>query len=147
MSVNTAKRKSRRRIRIRLEDEADDVGYGKPPRSHQFKPGQSGNPKGRKKGIKNEVTILQELLQHKVSLSERGKTRKIILLEAILRKVAEDCLRGNIKSVGFLLNRYYAAAAGDTAQGDLSEDDKAVLEAYLREFKNKPEDDGGEGQP
>ena len=54
------------------------------------------------------MTILQELLQHKVVLNERGKTRKIILLEAILRKVAEDCLRGNIKSVGFLLNRYYA---------------------------------------
>ena len=24
-----------------------DVGYGKPPKSGQFKPGQSGNPKGR----------------------------------------------------------------------------------------------------
>jgi hypothetical protein len=29
----------------------------------------------------------------------------------------------------------------------LSEDDKAVLDAYLRKLKNKPEDDGGEGQP
>ena len=143
MSANTAKRKPRRRVRIRLKDDAEDVGYGKPPRRHQFKPGQSGNPKGRKKGVKNEITILQELLQHKVALNERGKTRKIILLEAILRKVAEDCLRGNIKSVGFLLNRYYAAAAGDAAQSDLSEDDKAVFEAYLRDLKTKPDDDGG----
>lgn len=132
-----------RRVRIRIEDDAEDLGYGKPPRRHRFKPGQSGNPKGRKKGVKNETTILKELLQHKVSLNERGKTRKITLLEAILRKVAEDCLRGNIKSVGFLLNRYYVAAAGDAAQGDLGEDDKAVLEAYLREFKIKP-DDGGD---
>lgn len=95
--------------------------------------GQSGNPKGRKKGVKSEITILQELLQHKVSLNERSKTRKIALLEAILRKVAEDCLRGNIKSVGFLLNRYYATAAGDAAQADLGEDDKAVLEAQLHQ--------------
>ena len=136
------KKKRRPVVRLRLED--DDVGYGKPPRRHQFKPGQSGNPKGRKKGVKNEITILQELLQHKVSLNERGKTRKIILVEAILRKVAEDCLRGNIKSVGFLLNRYYAAAAGDAAQADLGEDDKAVLEAYLREFKANPDDSGGQ---
>jgi hypothetical protein len=142
MSAHHGARKPRRRVRLRLEDSHDEVGYGKPPRSHQFKPGESGNPKGRKKGTKNEVTILQELLQHKVTLNERGKARKIILLEAILRKVAEDCLRGNIKSVGFLLNRYYAAAAGETAQADLSEDDKAVLEAYLRDFKNKPEEDG-----
>ena len=26
------------------------VGYAKPPGAHQFKPGQSGNPKGRQKG-------------------------------------------------------------------------------------------------
>jgi hypothetical protein len=136
-------RKKRRIVRVRLEDDDEEVGYGKPPRAYTWKPGQSGNLKGRKKGVKNEVTILQELLQHKVSLNERGKTRKITLLEAILRKVMEDCLRGNIKSIGFLLNRYYAAAANDAAQADLSEDDKAVLEAYLREFR-KPEDQGGE---
>jgi hypothetical protein len=142
MSANSTKRKRRPVVRLRLEDDGEDVGYGKPPRHHQFKPGQSGNPKGRKKGVKNEATILHELLQHKVALNERGKTRKIILHEAILRKVAEDCLRGNIKSVGYLLSRYYIAAAGDAAQADLSEDDKAVLEAYLRDFKNKPENDG-----
>jgi hypothetical protein len=143
MSAKNGEGKRRRPIRLRLEDDDEEVGYGKPPRRHQFKSGQSGNPKGRKKGVKNEVTILQELLQHKVALNERGKTRKIILLEAILRKVAEDCLRGNIKSVGFLLNRYYAAAAGDAVQADLSEDDKEVLDAYLRDFK-KPTQDGGD---
>lgn len=146
MTANTAKRKPRRRVRIRLKDDAEDVGYGKPPRHHQFKPGESGNPKGRKKGVKNEVAILQELLQHKVTLNERGKTRKITLLEAIMRKVADDCLKGNIKSVGFLLNRYYAAAAGEAVEGDLSEDDKAVLENYLRDLKSTTEGGGGESQ-
>jgi hypothetical protein len=145
MTKKSAKRKSKPKARTRVEAD-EDVGYGKPPRANQFKPGQSGNPKGRKKGIKNEVTILQELLEHMVALNERGKTRKITLLEAILRKVAEDGLRGNIKSVGFLLNRYYAAAAGNIAQADFSEEDKAVLEAYLREHE-KPADDGKEGQP
>jgi hypothetical protein len=140
MSAHRGARKRRRVVRVRLEDDQDEVGYGKPPRRHQFKPGESGNPKGRKKGAKSEVTILQELLQHKVTVTEHGKPRKLTLLETILRKVAEDCLRGNIKSIGFLLNRYYAAVAGETSQGDLSEDDKAVLDEYLKNFKKKSED-------
>jgi hypothetical protein len=140
MTIKTSKRKSTPRVRIRVEAD-EDVGYGKPPSANRFKPGQSGNPNGRPKGSRNEATILQELLQHKVALNERGKTRKIILLEAILRKVAEDCLRGNTKSISFLLNRYQAAAAGDAVQGDISEDDKAVMEAFLREFKPAKNDE------
>lgn len=35
------------RKRVRLEPSDDDVGYGKPPKTYQFKPGKSGNPKGR----------------------------------------------------------------------------------------------------
>jgi hypothetical protein len=131
---------SRPRIRIRLHQE-DEVGYGKPPRAHQFKPGQSGNPKGRKMGVKNEATILHELLQQKVTLTERGKTRKVTLLEAILRKLAEECLRGNIRSTAFLLNRFQATSMGDGSQADIGEDDKAVLEAYIKELQ--PKNDGG----
>ena len=48
-------RKPQTRLRLEPDDEAEDpVGYGKPPRAHQFKAGQSGNPNGRPKGSKNE---------------------------------------------------------------------------------------------
>ena len=142
------KSKSRPRVRVRLEDEADDVGYGKPPRRHQFKPGQSGNPKGRKKGVKNEATILQELLQQKVAVNDRGKRRKIMLLEAVLRRIIDDCLKGNTKSAAFLLNRYHMHVTGvDSAPSDVGEDDKAVLQAFLREITPKSEDEDNAGAP
>jgi len=32
------------------ENTGSEVGYKKPPKEHQFKPGQSGNPGGRPKG-------------------------------------------------------------------------------------------------
>lgn len=113
----------------------DDVGYGKPPRAHRFKPGTSGNPKGRPKGAKSEATILQDLLQQKIGLNERGKTRRITLHEAILRRIAEDCLKGNTKSAAFLLNRYHAMSASKPEEAGLSEDEKTVLETYLKGFQ------------
>jgi hypothetical protein len=135
--------KGRKRVRIQTDREENEVGYGSPPRAHQFKPGKSGNPRGRPRGAKNEETILRELLQHKVGINERGKTRKISLLEAVFRKVAEDCLKGNLKSLAFLLNRYGAIPRGDPTQAGIGQDDKAVLEAYLREFR-PAKDDGGD---
>ena len=54
-------------------ENSDGVGYGKPPSEHTWKPGQSGNPKGRPKGSKNKSTILREIFQRKIeSRSERG---------------------------------------------------------------------------
>jgi len=115
----------------------DEVGYGKPPRAHQFKPGKSGNPKGRPKGAKSEETLLRELLQQKISLNERGKTRRITVLEGILRRIAEDCLKGNTKSAAFLLNRLNAITSGEPVESALSEDDDAVLQAYIQKCQPK----------
>jgi hypothetical protein len=122
-------------------EKEDDVGYGKPPRAHQFKHGESGNPKGRPEGAKSEATILHELLQQKISLNERGRTRKITLHEAILRRIAEDCLKGNTKSAAFLLNRHHEITANEPDEAGLSEDEKTVLETYLKDLQLNPKKD------
>ncbi len=137
------KRKPPAKKRTRPAADDNDVGYGKPPRANQFKPGESGNPKGRPKGAKSAETILGELLQQKISLNERGRTRRITVLEGILRRIAEDCLKGNIKSAAFLLNRLQAMSSGETDESGLSEDEQTVLETYLKKFQSNldPEQD------
>ena len=42
---------------------SDDVGYGRPPKHTRFKPGQSGNPKGRPGG-KAATKADGEMLAH-----------------------------------------------------------------------------------
>jgi hypothetical protein len=120
--------------RVRIRDAASDseVGYGRPPKSTQFKSGQSGNPKGRPKGAKNEATILHELLHRKIPVREGGRTRKIMVLEAILTRFAEDSLKGNTKSAAFLLNRHGAVESGDPQRSDLNDDDQDILNAYAQ---------------
>jgi len=34
---------------------SNDVGYGRPPVQHRFKPGQSGNPGSRPKGLARKI--------------------------------------------------------------------------------------------
>lgn len=111
------------------------VGYGRPPRAHQFKPGQSGNPRGRPKGAKNEGTILHELLHRKIEVREGGRARKITVIEAILLRFTEDALKGNTKTATFLFNRYAAAHVETEPNEDISEDDREVLEAFVRRFE------------
>ena len=51
--------------------------------AHKFKPGQSGNPKGRPKGAKNESTILREIFERKIESQTGNRSRKITILEGI----------------------------------------------------------------
>lgn len=128
--------------RVQRKTSDERVGYGKPPKAHRFKPGQSGNPKGRKKGVKNHETIVKELMQRTVPMPMRGKIKKISLREAIYLRIADDSLKGNIKSAAFLFSRDQMIEMGsDDIRGGLSNDDQAVLEAYLAEFRSKPSGD------
>lgn len=107
-------------------DGADDqVGYRKPPRAYTWTKGQSGNPKGRRKGAKNESTVIREVLTRKIEIRIGGRVRKTTVLEAIVFKVAEDSLKGNTKSAAFLLNRFAALVSGELQPQDMSEDDRA----------------------
>ncbi|EKS41394.1 MAG TPA: hypothetical protein DEA80_19805 [Afipia sp.] len=133
-SIPKVKRVFRKRVRLKSSDE--DVGYGKPPKANQFRPGKSGNPKGRPKGAKSRELILRELLDSKITMRRDGKIRRITVIEGIFHKVVEDSLKGNIKSATFLLNQLAAIASNAGDESEISRDDKAVLDAYLRDFQS-----------
>ncbi|MBR1276090.1 DUF5681 domain-containing protein [Bradyrhizobium sp. AUGA SZCCT0283] len=141
---NARKRKIKR-LRLPSRDD-DSVGYGRPPRAHQFKPGQSGNPKGRPKGRKNEATMLDELLFQRIPVRQGGRELRMTVIEAIFRRLAEDSLKGNIKAAGFLFNRLSAISSDQPQQSELMGDDQAVLKAYLNDYLSKTEKDGKRGK-
>jgi hypothetical protein len=123
--------------RPRRSGRGSSVGYGRPPREHRWKPGQSGNPRGRPKNSKNESTILREILARKIESRSTGGTRKISVVEGILLRITEDALKGNTKSATFLLNRYAAMVSGEIQRQDLSADDQEVLEAFAERMKQQ----------
>jgi len=131
-----------RRIRPRVarsakteRSRAYDVGYGRPPQEHQFKPGRSGNLKGRPRGAKNEETILNNLLNRKIDIREGGRTRKISVLEAMLLKFAEEALKGNPKAATFLLNRYRPPESNEGSDNEMKREDQEILDAFARRLE------------
>ena len=76
----------------------NEVGYRRPPLSGQFKPGASGNPKGRPKGSKNFATLLETELQQQIVVSENGKKRSLTRLQALAKKMVSAALQEGPKS-------------------------------------------------
>jgi hypothetical protein len=116
------------------------VGKGKPPVEHQWKPGQSGNNRGRPKGTKSEETILKQVLLLKIRIPIAGKIMDVTLREGIYYRMASDALAGNIKSATFLLNRFVAVLSGDKAAATMDDDDRAILLDYLGRIQSERED-------
>lgn len=72
-----------------------DVGYGRPPKETRFRPGQSGNPTGYRKGSKTIGARLRELMNSKVTVTEHGRTHRISRLDVMLRQLTNDAMRGS----------------------------------------------------
>ena len=75
-----------------------EVGFGKPPRMHQFKAGNNANPRGRPKGVRNQKVVVEQLLLEPIPVREGNTVKKMSKLEAILTQTINDALKGDHKS-------------------------------------------------
>lgn len=83
-----------------MAEERDyEVGKGKPPKAHQFKPGQSGNPAGarRHRGRKHGHTLRELAIasaNEMVTITVNSRKTKVTKKEAIALAVMNDALTG-----------------------------------------------------
>lgn len=84
-----------------------EVGYGKPPEETRFKPGQSGNPRGRPKGAKNKRPGLHEERMKEIILDEAyrditirdgDRNVSIPMAQAVFRSVAINAAKGQSRA-------------------------------------------------
>jgi len=80
------------------------VGKYRPPVEKQYRPGQSGNPKGRPRGRRNTKTIIERVLEEPVSVRLGEKTRTLPMVEAILYAQAARAVQGDVRSAGFVFD-------------------------------------------
>lgn len=86
----------------------------KPARAHLWKPGQSGNPAGRPKGSKNNITLLRQALEGELRV-QIGPHMAEVLLVAI--NMAKD---GNESMIKLLVDKCLPTSKGDDNTGEES---------------------------
>jgi len=118
-----------------------EVGYKKPPKATQFKKGQSGNRRGRPKGTKNLKADLLEEMQEQIRVREGNREKKISKQRGIVKNLAAQAFKGNVRAANTLLGYVYRLTHADATTEpavDLSGDDLAIIEGFTKRRTAKP---------
>ncbi len=75
-------------------------GFGTPPIANRFKPGQSGNPKGRpKKRAGDPLDIIMDVLTRPITIEVNGRSYHGPGIELVAKGVARRAASGNSRAV------------------------------------------------
>jgi hypothetical protein len=106
------------------------VGYRRPPIHTRFKPGQSGNPKGRPKGPRNLSSEVAKAMAMPVPVTVNGRRKNVRTITALVWRLREKALGGDHKSLLLLINLIQSSQCEEKGQDSLSAllaEDKAIL--------------------
>jgi hypothetical protein len=136
------------------------VGPGRPPKQHQFKPGQSGNPAGARRKPKSIALDLKELLERtlkeEVTLRQGEREKIITKAAAGIQHLVNQFAKGDrharrdlfalAETLGVDL---VAGGAGleQTVAAALSANDEALLADYVRRHATLHTDEIDAGDP
>lgn len=127
-----------------MDDEEEAVGYGRPPKANRFKPGQSGNPKGRPKGRLSFQTQMMNVLNMKVVITDKnGRKRSISMVEAAGRKLTQKAMQGDHRALEAVLGYAERFDADPASAADPTDpQDRALIdEALSRLARGNSNDD------
>lgn len=122
----------------RATDDEEAVGYCKPPKAHQFKPGRSGNPKGRpKKKGPTARELMAEFASETIPIKRGGRVENVPRWRAFQEKLFQEAMSGNT-AAGNLLVKLMSQAGQFAAPESEEEQRGGVLAVPM--FRGTEED-------
>jgi hypothetical protein len=110
------------------------VGYGSPPLHSQWQKGESGNPRGRKKGSVNFKTDLMAELSEVIPVTEGGKPKRITKQRALIKALLTRGMKGDVRAASAVIGwtaKILAADLDTEIDAPLTPQEKAALDDLL----------------
>jgi hypothetical protein len=121
---------------VTQNEEADPVGYKRPPRAHQFRPGQSGNPSGRPKGMRNFKSELREELSELITVRDGEREIQVSKQRALIKSLVAAAIDGNQRAAASVLAMCVRMLADADEDEDIeSVGDCEIVEAFTKRKK------------
>lgn len=123
------------------------MSYGRPPKDHQFKPGQSGNPSGKKANRASSVDastpsvfddIIDELKETLV-VRENGRERKISKQRAFIKALVASAIKGDVRAINAVLAlaRNFSTPTPEATSDDDDIEDHEILESFIERERQR----------
>ena len=114
-------------------DDGTGIGYKRPPKHTQFRPGRSGNPRGRPKAVASFRSDFTAEMRERVTVrDDNGRSHRISKQRALIQMLFSAALKNERSAVSAVLAclRHFGADDGEPAEpADL--EDLDMLRAYL----------------
>lgn len=127
-----------------------EVGYGKPPKEHRFRPGRSGNTRGRPKGTKNLKTDLREELSERITIREGQIVKQVSKQRAWVKSLVARAAQGGQGACTTLVNLWLRVFELDDSshREHLTREEKDVLDRLFERMSAQVnEDEAGTTRP
>jgi hypothetical protein len=117
-----------------------EVGYRKPPAHTRFKKGQSGNPKGRRKGTQNLATDLAEELGERIRVREGDREYWTSKQRAILKALLARASKGDVRAISLLFSiaKAVKSDAAATADEPMTDSEQEIFDRFLARHVASP---------
>ena len=114
-----------------------EVGYCRPPKEYQFKPGTSGNYKGRPKKKSDFKSDLAEIIEKDVPVNINGQYVTMSTRKAVLQVLVAKALKGENTALKMLISVLISQPEEqeEIIEG-LSVNDSQLLQDYINRSVN-----------
>jgi Family of unknown function (DUF5681) len=132
-------------------DESDKVGYGQPPKATRFKPGQSGNRKGRgqknaqaraQHSVQSVTADIMDELQETITIAENGRERKVTKQKAFVAALVALAIKGDVRAINAVVAFARHAVTGPhewAPDDDAGLEDLQILESFVERERKRRE--------